>query len=631
MGNSNSNLTKNEKDLYLREIKRLTDHNNNLQGTNINNSKFNPLNYTDRQKLDIQNKLTISNMQKEIALNQSEINRLRTNHTNNYNSNYSKITSQCVQTQKNNNTNNNVLNNPRLLTQLVQNNNANLTPQERQQVMNYIQTLPNNNNQLTENTQSIQHYNGNMNNHNGGNMNDHNGSNNNGNMNNYNMNNNGNNNNSNMNNYNMNNNGNNMNHHNGNNMNHHNGNNMNNHNGNNMNHHNGNNMNNHNNNGNNNGNFMHQNMGTQDMYKSKEIMSVNLDNSIETLSKSYYNEEEAARIQFKINENKRQQEFDESQKKRKIEFNSKLKDFESGPINAQKLFGLPDGYTLEILNKAYKKLAIRTHPDRPGGSNDKFRTVTKAYMLLMDKYKEKEQDKTYYDLKSNADNFYKKQDENRDRVGKLDKDRFNVKLFNKIYEDNRLYEPNDEGYGNWFQSEENTYNQPKIFSDKFNINIFNTVFDQIKETHGEAKTQIENIKDPTALMSKSNNINFTELGGGDINNFGKPTIERKDLNFSDLREAYTKTHLINPNEGSFRKDYQNIDELKKDRANISFTPDKTELRRQEMERVIQRESEDKRQRRLKTYDGVVEQHYTKVHKQLLGFNPDVEHQLTYNN
>lgn len=590
MGNSNSNFSKEEKDLYLREIKRLTDQNRGTQ-PHITTPNNDPFSYTDRQKVDLQNKLMISHMQKQIAQNQAEINRLQTG---DYSSSYSKIASQQ--------SSNGGAINPQVIKQILGNPNIPLSQNERMQLQNYLnssgnnQQQPNNNGYMNNHNQQPQQlgYKNNQPqqpqqltyqqpNSNGYQSNQYQQPNNNGYRNNNQTqpNNNGYRNNNPT----------------------------------------------YKNQQNNQSGFMHQNIGTRNYYQDKELVKLDLDNSVESLTKSYYTEEEQDRIKFELEEKKRRQEFEDRQKKRRVEFSTKLQDFEQGPINAQKLFELPDNYTLDMLNKAYRKLALKTHPDRPGGSNQQFKTVTQSYMLLMEKYKEKEQDKSYFDLKKDADSFFKKQKENRDRVGRMDKDRFDVKLFNKIYEENRLHEPNDEGYGNWFQSEENTYEQPKIFSDKFNLNVFNTVFEQMKTE--QTSTQIEKRHDPSALVSKSNRIGFTELGGGDINNFGKDTVKRHDLNFSDLREAYTKTHLINPNAGGYRKDYKNIEELKKDRANISFTPDKAELRRQEMERVREREMEDRRIRRLKAYDNVVEEHHKSVHSQLLGFNPDVERQLTY--
>ena len=50
-----------------------------------------------------------------------------------------------------------------------------------------------------------------------------------------------------------------------------------------------------------------------------------------------------------------------------------------------------------------------------------------------------------------------------------------------------------------------------------------------------------------------------------------------------------------------------------------------------MIKIAEMKQEEDRIRRLKTYDEVVGQHYNKVHTKLLGFNPDLNKQLTYDN
>ena len=51
-------------------------------------------------------------------------------------------------------------------------------------------------------------------------------------------------------------------------------------------------------------------------------------------------------------------------------------------------------------------------------------------------------------------------------------EKFNVKLFNKLYEQNKLDDPNDKGYEDWLRNDEEVNEQPKIFSDKFIANDF---------------------------------------------------------------------------------------------------------------------------------------------------------------
>ena len=49
---------------------------------------------------------------------------------------------------------------------------------------------------------------------------------------------------------------------------------------------------------------------------------------------------------------------------------------------------------------------------------------------------------------------------------------FDKNIFNKIYEQNKLYNPNDEGYSNWAKETEfETDKTPKLFSNEFNLNV----------------------------------------------------------------------------------------------------------------------------------------------------------------
>ncbi|MFW6216126.1 MAG: HEAT repeat domain-containing protein [Alkalispirochaetaceae bacterium] len=50
--------------------------------------------------------------------------------------------------------------------------------------------------------------------------------------------------------------------------------------------------------------------------------------------------------------------------------------------NAYGLLGLPDGATLEEVKHAYRRLALRCHPDRPGGSEGAFARIESAYQQL---------------------------------------------------------------------------------------------------------------------------------------------------------------------------------------------------------------------------------------------------------
>lgn len=56
------------------------------------------------------------------------------------------------------------------------------------------------------------------------------------------------------------------------------------------------------------------------------------------------------------------------------------------------LLGVEKSATPEEIKRAYKKLALKLHPDRPGGDTDKFRAVGEAYEVLSDPEKRKRYD-----------------------------------------------------------------------------------------------------------------------------------------------------------------------------------------------------------------------------------------------
>ncbi|HIF14097.1 MAG TPA: hypothetical protein EYQ86_01660, partial [Bacteroidetes bacterium] len=79
---------------------------------------------------------------------------------------------------------------------------------------------------------------------------------------------------------------------------------------------------------------------------------------------------------------------------------------------------------MNLIQKAYKKLSLKTHPDR-GGDPDKFKIVTQAYCYLLKKHKKLNyREQSVEELKENVNQFMEKQFE-RQNIH-LDKDHFDV-------------------------------------------------------------------------------------------------------------------------------------------------------------------------------------------------------------
>jgi hypothetical protein len=366
------------------------------------------------------------------------------------------------------------------------------------------------------------------------------------------------------------------------------------------------------------------NMGTtqQDNYNRELQVKEQLD-TVGKLSRHYKDDEERERIEFEMEEKRRREAFLENQRRRRLEYQNKLNELEKQNIDALKLFGLQQNYSLDDLKRAYKKMAVKTHPDRPGGSNQKFQLVTKCYMSLLEKHKLQQADKTYMNLREGSQKYMEEQ-RNKKQV-KFDKENFDLKLFNKIYEQNKLWDPNDDGYNDWLKNDdEDKPEDTPLFSKKFNLNIFNSTFEDYKKKNCQ---DIVEYRGPQALVSA--NIGFTDVDDTQqIGDFTKSADLKGagGIEYTDLKTAYTnRGALIDPNSVEYTT-YNSIDELKRARSKISYTMTPEQIREQELQKMREQEAEELRQKRIRERDFMISQNYSRVHQQMLGYakNPDLK-------
>ena len=324
--------------------------------------------------------------------------------------------------------------------------------------------------------------------------------------------------------------------------------------------------------------------------------------------------EEELAAKFKLDEEKRHNLFRQQQQKRREMYKEKISEFNKSSVNPYQLFRLTNTFTLDQLNKSYKQLAILTHHDRPNGSTEKFKIVTKAYLALMEDYKTKQSDKQYFDLRDESNNYIETQRNDGYKNIDMTNEKFNINEFNQIYDSNRLGEATDDGYNDWIQNNQYDTEDIKkndIFSDKFNINVFNSVFDK------ETKTQKQDIveyKIPEALNSSNSNLVCSELGLDKINNFSKESMTNGDLNYMDYRQAYSNTHLIDPNT-KYTK-YKNIEDLKKSRSKINKLSEE-ELRKEAYYNKKKELADQQRLENIRRKDILIRENYGKVNKLLL--------------
>lgn len=64
-----------------------------------------------------------------------------------------------------------------------------------------------------------------------------------------------------------------------------------------------------------------------------------------------------------------------------------------------KILGVDKNATKEEIREAYRKLALKYHPDRSGGDEEKFKEIVEAYSILSDDKKRREYDGKHKEYK----------------------------------------------------------------------------------------------------------------------------------------------------------------------------------------------------------------------------------------
>lgn len=329
----------------------------------------------------------------------------------------------------------------------------------------------------------------------------------------------------------------------------------------------------------------------------------------------YNDDEEQIAQKFFQQQEKLKKFFLKKQEERKNKFHNELSRFE-GKYNPIKVLCLKnDEPTVDEIKKNYKLLCKKYHPDK-GGDESKFKLITQAYVYLMNKYEKiNYRAQTSEELQQNISEFVNDQKKYQSRF--LDKDNFDVQRFNKIFDEYKIDEDDNEGYGN-MMSKDSRMNEPDIipikkedmfFNNKFNKDLFNKIFQENKESDNNNDKLII-YEEPAAIMSNMG-INCKLLGGGKVDDFS-------DKNYTDYKMAHTvHTKLIDPNKIKY-KEYKNIDELKKERSNINYKMSEEDELKMLKKQQYEQQKEKERLKRLEEQDYKTKIQFNQLNRMMIG-------------
>ncbi len=260
---------------------------------------------------------------------------------------------------------------------------------------------------------------------------------------------------------------------------------------------------------------------------------------------------------FEREEERRAREYQEKATQRRKEFMRQIATMGDGG-KALGILGLRPDYTDEQLRAAYKKRAIASHPDKPGGSERAFDQVTKAMVYLKEELKRRRSAAAgHHDLRqaartastydTPADN--EGSGEQRVAFGLLNPKKFNVDMFNQIFEATKIVEEDEEGYEDWFRAEgEDPEEEAPVFSGKFNRDIFNKMFEDHTSKKRDARSQSASTAlafRPPEELQLTDRIGHSELGGGRPKEF-TAAFGTGGMQYTDLRAAFTEHNTLDP-------------------------------------------------------------------------------------
>jgi curved DNA-binding protein CbpA len=272
-----------------------------------------------------------------------------------------------------------------------------------------------------------------------------------------------------------------------------------------------------------------------------------------------------------------------------------------------------ESLTEETLKVAYKRAAIRAHPDK-GGNEQLFEAVTRAYAYLSEILQRvKGTKKTTGALDAPAITAEARQTDAKRfehvQPVRIDPKNVNMTAFNQMFEQTRLPDPDDDGYGDWLRAQEGEETTNK-FSGKFNRDVFMRTF----EEEAKRKAASTAVVLHPELMALNSSATGVTLGRSKAETFTAPA--NASMQYTDLRDAYTKENTITNQVANVRveernmKDYQN--QYKKGPAAMTAQ----ELAQMEQEKNSFQTNDMARQRRA-AEEAIAAQAYFEKMKQLV--------------
>lgn len=215
--------------------------------------------------------------------------------------------------------------------------------------------------------------------------------------------------------------------------------------------------------------------------------------------------------------------------------------------------------TEDALKRAYKRAAVKAHPDK-GGSEEEFEAVTRAHAYLGEILRRiggggaggSSRNTGPPPMPAPVDALPLQNGGVQDTPSRgplpsatlppslntiepvrLNPNKLDLKAFNEMFEKTRIPDPDDDGYGDWLkdQGSDGGGSTATKFSGKFNRDVFNAAFEEEARRRGNAAGGMADVEAMTLAP------HAVEIGRGKSSSY--TAAANASLKFTDLRSAYT--------------------------------------------------------------------------------------------
>jgi curved DNA-binding protein CbpA len=323
------------------------------------------------------------------------------------------------------------------------------------------------------------------------------------------------------------------------------------------------------------------------------------------------------------------QQYYEAMKKSGQTANIDLKNINMDTIDPYEVFNISKNFTWNELKETYRKLAISTHPDKPGGNKDIFNIITYCFEKLALEYKKRESDLSHMELKKQSGDFFDKIISNKmphpsivnmkGRDGRDSRDGdaelFSQK-FNRNFEKCKVYDDETEfGYGKNMDESSKVREDIKIDKVIKKNKIDNKSFNDIFNSKVPINKQLVKYREPEPLLL-AKSLQFTELGNKRPDDYSSSSIKKTNsLSYSDYMKAHEGTRLVDTSIIKDMKEFKSVEEYevyRDTKAKVELSA--KELKQQELKKLREEKEEQMRLERLNKYDRNIELSYEKANR-----------------